>query len=65
MGPWLAGICAFVHDGPFDPRMRLQLIQDWGVTIYAAAASEYRWMLGEDVASFDLTKLITISRMPL
>ena len=57
MGPWLAGICAFVHDGPFDPRMRLQLIQDWGVTIYAAAASEYRWMLGEDVASFDLTKL--------
>ncbi len=57
MGPWLAGVCAFVHDGPFDPKVRLQLIQDWGVTIYAAAASEYRWMLGEDVASFDLSRL--------
>ncbi|MDF2231808.1 AMP-binding protein [Albimonas sp. CAU 1670] len=57
MGPWLAGVCAFVHDGPFDPRKRLELIETWGVTIYAAAASEYRWMLGEDVASFDLSKL--------
>lgn len=57
MGPWLAGICAFVHDGPFDPRKRLELIETWGVTIYAAAASEYRWMLGEDVAAFDLSKL--------
>ncbi|WP_339951301.1 AMP-binding protein [uncultured Albimonas sp.] len=57
MGPWLAGVCAFVHDGPFDPGKRLELIAEWGVTIYAAAASEYRWMLGEDVAAHDLSRL--------
>lgn len=55
--PWLAGICAFSYDGPFEPKVRLELMQKYGVTLYAASASEYRWMLGEDIESYDLSKL--------
>jgi len=55
--PWLAGVCAFTYDGPFEARKRLELMEKYKVTIFAAAASEYRWMLGEDVESFDLSNL--------
>lgn len=57
VAPLFAGICVFIHDGPFEPRERLRLMAKFGITHYAAAASEYRWMLGEDVASYDLSKL--------
>ncbi|WP_290685826.1 MULTISPECIES: acyl-CoA synthetase [unclassified Haematobacter] len=55
--PLFAGICVFIYDGPFDPKERLRLMEKYGVTHYAAAASEYRWMLGEDVAAYDLSRL--------
>lgn len=57
VAPLFAGICVFIYDGPFDPKERLRLMAKYGVSHYAAAASEYRWMLGEDVASYDLSKL--------
>lgn len=57
IGPWLAGVCAFTYDGPFNARERLRLIEKYGITLFAAAASEFRWMLGEDVASYDLSRL--------
>lgn len=56
-GPWLAGVCAFFYDGPFDPKERLRLIEKYSITLFAAAASEYRWMLGENIESYDLSKL--------
>ncbi|WP_454644842.1 acyl-CoA synthetase [Bradyrhizobium liaoningense] len=57
IGPWVAGVCAFTYDGPFDPKVRLQLIERYGITLFAATASEYRWMLGENLANYDLSKL--------
>lgn len=57
IGPWLAGVCAFTYDGPFDPKVRLQLMERYGITLFAAAASEYRWMLGEKVSEYDLSRL--------
>lgn len=57
IGPWIAGVCAFTYDGPFDPEQRLELMERYGVTQFAASASEFRWILGEDVAAHDLSHL--------
>ncbi|MEO1226155.1 MAG: AMP-binding protein [Pseudomonadota bacterium] len=57
IGPWLAGVRAFTYDGPFDPKERLRLLERYEITIYAAAASEFRWILGEDIEAHDLSKL--------
>lgn len=57
VAPLFAGICVFIYDGPFDPRERLRLMAKYGITHFAAAASEYRWILGEDVAAHDLSRL--------
>ncbi|MGP1255381.1 MAG: acyl-CoA synthetase [Kiloniellales bacterium] len=57
IGPWLAGVRAVTYDGRFDARKRLELIEKYGVTHYAAAASEFRWLLGERLEDHDLSKL--------
>ncbi|MEM9423025.1 MAG: AMP-binding protein [Pseudomonadota bacterium] len=57
IGPWLAGVRAVTYDGRFDARKRLELIAKYGVTHYAASASEFRWLLAEDVEAFDLSRL--------
>lgn len=56
-GPWSEGGCAFFFDGPFDPKHRLRLLQDNGVTIYCAPATELYRVVQEDVASYDLSAL--------
>lgn len=57
VGPWLAGVRALTYDGPFEPAKRLEIIQRYGVTVFAAAASEFRHMLGQDIESYDLSRL--------
>lgn len=57
IAPLFAGVCVFIYDGPFDPKERLRLMEKYGVTHFAAAASEYRWILAEDVSSYNLSKL--------
>ena len=57
IGPWLAGVRAVTYDGRFDAEKRLELLARYGVTHYAAAASEFRWLLGERLEDYDLSKL--------
>jgi acyl-coenzyme A synthetase/AMP-(fatty) acid ligase len=62
VGPWLAGITCFVHDGPFDPVKRLELIAKYGVTVFCAPATELRWIVNVPFSAFDLSKLrLTVS----
>ncbi len=62
VGPWLAGATVFVYDGPFDPVKRLALLQQFGVTIFCAPATELRWIVALPVNDFALTKLrLTVS----
>ncbi|WP_417598976.1 acyl-CoA synthetase [Pararhodobacter oceanensis] len=57
VGPWLAGVRALTYDGPFDPEKRLEIMARYGVTVFAAAASEFRHILGQKIEAHDLTKL--------
>ena len=42
LGPWQAGACVLFYDGGFDPRRRLELIVEHGVTVFCATATEFR-----------------------
>lgn len=57
VGPWLAGVAALTYDGPFDPEERLRIMAKYGVTVFGAAASEFRHMLARDVEAHDLSRL--------
>jgi acetyl-CoA synthetase/medium-chain acyl-CoA synthetase len=49
LGPWSCGAEIVLHEGPFDPRERFELIERLGVTVLCQAPTEYRLMakLGE------------------
>jgi len=42
LGPWSRGAVSVLHDGPFDPLERLDLIRRLGVTILCQTPAEYR-----------------------
>lgn len=42
LGPWSLGNEIFVHEGPFDPVDRLELIGRYGITVLCQTATEYR-----------------------
>ena len=56
-GPWSEGGTAFFHDGPFDARMRLELLEKHRISIYCAPGTELYRLVHEDISSFDLTAL--------
>jgi acyl-coenzyme A synthetase/AMP-(fatty) acid ligase len=56
-GPWSCGAAVLFHDGPFDPRARLALLARHRVTVFCAAATEFRRLIGEDLSAFDLSAL--------
>lgn len=58
-GPWSQGASVLFYDGPFVPEMRLELLQDYQVTCYCAAATELRRLILEDVSAYDLSQLKT------
>jgi acyl-coenzyme A synthetase/AMP-(fatty) acid ligase len=61
-GPWGQGSAVFFYDGPFDTRRRLELLAQYGVTVYCAAATELRRLIQEDVARDSLAHLrLTVS----
>lgn len=61
-GPWSCGAAVLFFDGPFDPRTRLELIARHRVTVFCAAATEFRRLVGEDVSALDLSALrLTVS----
>lgn len=56
-GPWSRGATVVFHDGPFDARRRLELIQHHRVNVFCGANTEFRRLLQEDVSAFDLRSL--------
>lgn len=56
-GPWSCGATTFLYDGPFDPKERLRLIADCGVTVYCAPGAELYRVAEEDVGGLDLSRL--------
>ena len=56
-GPWSRGSCVLFYDGKFEARERLRLMSKYKVTVFCAAATEFRHLVNERVADYDLSAL--------
>jgi acyl-coenzyme A synthetase/AMP-(fatty) acid ligase len=56
-GPWSCGAAVLFYNGRFDPRERLALLARHRVTVFCAAATEFRRLVNEDAKAFDLSAL--------
>lgn len=57
-GQWIAGATIFCYDMMrFVPAQLLQVMQDYKLTTFCAPPTMYRFMLQEDVASYDLSSI--------
>ena len=56
-GPWSCGAAVLFHHGKFDPAERLRLLAEHRVTVFCAAATEFRRLVNEDLARYDLSAL--------
>ena len=56
-GPWSCGAAVLFYSGRFDPRERLALIARHRVSVFCAAATEFRRLVNEDVSAHDLSRL--------
>lgn len=60
--PWSCGSSVFFFNGRFDPQERLSLIQEQGITVFCAAATEFRHLIRQDLGRYDLSRLrLTVS----
>ena len=46
-----------MHDAPFEPRRRLEILERLDISVYCAPATELRRLLNEGVEAFDLSSL--------
>jgi acyl-coenzyme A synthetase/AMP-(fatty) acid ligase len=61
-GPWSCGSAVLFYQGAFEPKERLRLLAKHRVTVFCAAATEFRRLVNEDVRSYDLSALrLTVS----
>jgi acetyl-CoA synthetase/medium-chain acyl-CoA synthetase len=56
-GPWNLGVPVFMYNGRFESKKELQLLEKHRVTTFCAPPTEYRLLVKEDLARYDLTKL--------
>ncbi|MEL6622420.1 MAG: AMP-binding protein [Pseudomonadota bacterium] len=49
IAPWSCGACVYFYDGAFDPSDRLRRITDNKVTVFCAAATEFRRLVQEEL----------------
>ena len=56
-GPWSCGAAVLFFHGGFDPRQRLALLARHRVSVFCAAATEFRRLVNEDVQAHDLSAL--------
>lgn len=57
-GQWLAGCAVFVYDyDKFVPKDLLKVTAEHGVTSFCAPPTVYRYLIKEDLAQYDLSKL--------
>ena len=57
IAPWSCGSCAYFFDGAFDPADRLKRIVDNDVSVFCAAATEFRHLVNEKLDAYDFSKL--------
>ena len=58
LGPWSLGTELFFHEGGFDPAERLDLIQEYDITVLCQAPTEYRLLAKTpELEAADLSKL--------
>jgi acyl-coenzyme A synthetase/AMP-(fatty) acid ligase len=61
-GPWSCGAAVLFYQGAFDPQERLRLLAKHRVTVFCAAATEFRRLVNERLAPYDLSALrLTVS----
>lgn len=61
-GPWSCGSTVVFYNGRYDPKLRLETLARYRVTVFCAAATELRRLVQEDVAGYDLSALrMTVS----
>lgn len=56
-GPWSCGSCVLFYNGRFDAAARLALLSRYRVTVFCAAATELRRLIGEVSPAHDLSAL--------
>lgn len=58
-GQWMAGAAVLVYDyrGRFNPAALLRVMADNGVTTFCAPPTVYRFLVREDLAGYDLSRL--------
>jgi acetyl-CoA synthetase len=58
-GQWMSGAVVFVYDfrGRFEPARLLQVMAEHKVTVFCAPPTVYRFLIREDLASYDLSSL--------
>ncbi len=56
-GPWSCGAAVLFYNGPFEPRERLALLAGQRVSVFCAAATEFRRLVNENLSAFDLSAL--------
>ncbi len=56
-GPWSRGAAVLFYDGPFEPTKRFELLAEYKITCFCAAATELRQLVLEDASSYDLSEL--------
>jgi acyl-coenzyme A synthetase/AMP-(fatty) acid ligase len=56
-GPWSCGSAVLFYNGRFDGRRRFELLSKHRVTVFCAAATEFRQLVLENPSGFDLSAL--------
>jgi len=56
-GPWMNGITTFMYNGRFEPAKELELLRRYRITTFCAPPTEFRMLVKEDLAQYDLPAL--------
>ena len=56
-GPWSAGACAFLYDGPYVPSDRLRLLSKHHISVFCASSTEILRLASERTDAYDLAAL--------
>ncbi len=61
-GPWSQGSTVLFYDGRFEPEARIALLEKYRVSVFCAAATEFRRLITIDLKGRDLSALrLTVS----
>ncbi|MBF6569596.1 MAG: acyl--CoA ligase [Candidatus Binataceae bacterium] len=56
-GPWMNGVTTFMYNGRFDPKKQFDLLARYRITTFCAPPTEYRMLVKEDLAHYQLPAL--------